>query len=125
MLSNFQWYRRLRGGKWARASGLLVSKRWYKLHEEAVDQPEECWEGMSRPDLGHNGGWIPVSARLPDDGLYHPVKARLKHDGTIIILTARYRNQQWEPFKETKPRSQIRVRAWLNEEGAVKGGHPI
>lgn len=40
MLSNFRWYRRWRGGKWAKVTGWLWGKRWVYC-PQSVEQVDE------------------------------------------------------------------------------------
>jgi len=43
MLANFQWYRRLRGGRWARVCGWFWGKRWVWVPHECVERVDEDW----------------------------------------------------------------------------------
>lgn len=45
MLSNFQWYRRLRGGRWGRVSGWFWGKSWLRVTDACVEDCEEDWRG--------------------------------------------------------------------------------
>ncbi len=42
-MSMFRWYRKLRGGRWARVTGYLWGTRWVRLPIEALDCHEEDW----------------------------------------------------------------------------------
>lgn len=44
MLSSFQWYRKMRGGRWAKVTGLMWGKRWVHLSPECVERDDENWE---------------------------------------------------------------------------------
>lgn len=44
MLSYFQWYRRWRGGKWAKVTnplGLFCQRRWIKVPDSTVERVDE------------------------------------------------------------------------------------
>ena len=43
MLGNFKWYRRLRGGRWAKVTGWLWGKRWVRVPQECVERVDEDW----------------------------------------------------------------------------------
>lgn len=38
-----QWYRRLRGGKWARVTGWLWGCRWIRVSADCVELVDEDW----------------------------------------------------------------------------------
>jgi hypothetical protein len=48
-LARFQWYRRWRGGKWARTTGLFWGKNWDRIHpaDECFERVEEEWPTRS------------------------------------------------------------------------------
>jgi hypothetical protein len=41
MLGNFRWYRRLRGGRWAKVTGWFWGERWIRVTDACL---EECQE---------------------------------------------------------------------------------
>ena len=44
VMGNFRWYRRLRGGRWARVTGLMFGMRWIRVPPECVERCEEDWD---------------------------------------------------------------------------------
>ena len=42
MLSDFQWWRQLRGGRWSRVTGYFGT-RWVKVSDECVERVDEDW----------------------------------------------------------------------------------
>jgi hypothetical protein len=42
-LARFQWYRKWRGGKWARTTGLFWGRNWIRIHpaDEVFERVEE------------------------------------------------------------------------------------
>jgi hypothetical protein len=50
MLARFQWYRRWRGGKWARVTGLFWGKNWVRIPDESVERAEEHWVRIRRSE---------------------------------------------------------------------------
>ncbi len=42
-MSFFQWYRMLRGGRWAKVTGWLWGKRWVRVSDECVERVDEDW----------------------------------------------------------------------------------
>ncbi len=43
MLSRFRWYRRLRGGRWARVTSLWFGWRWFRMPNTALERADEDW----------------------------------------------------------------------------------
>lgn len=43
LLANFQWYRKLRGGRWTLMTGLFWGKSWVRAPKECVEYCEEDW----------------------------------------------------------------------------------
>jgi hypothetical protein len=41
MIQNFQFYRKLRGGRWARVTGFLWGFRWIRVTSECVERIDE------------------------------------------------------------------------------------
>jgi len=42
-MSYFQWWRRLRGGRWAKVTGLIFGYRWIRVNPECVEHVDEIW----------------------------------------------------------------------------------
>lgn len=40
ILNRFEWFRRLRGGKWGKVTGMMFGKKWIKLPEESKQYDE-------------------------------------------------------------------------------------
>ena len=40
-LKNFRWWRRWRGGRWARVTGWLWGVRWVRIPRACVERPDE------------------------------------------------------------------------------------
>ena len=43
MLARFQWWRRLRGGRWARCTGLVWGLNWIRVTDACAEAVEEDW----------------------------------------------------------------------------------
>lgn len=41
MIANFKWWRRYRGGRWARVTGLLWGLRWVRMPDSSIEPCEE------------------------------------------------------------------------------------
>ncbi len=42
-MSHFQWWRRLRGGRWGAVTGYFWGKRWVRVTDECVERIDEDW----------------------------------------------------------------------------------
>lgn len=42
-MSAFRWYRRWRGGRWARVTGYLWGHRWVRVSNECLERVDEDW----------------------------------------------------------------------------------
>jgi hypothetical protein len=40
-MSGFRWYRRLRGGKWAKVTGWFYGKRWVRVPDTCLEISDE------------------------------------------------------------------------------------
>lgn len=49
MLGNFEWYRRWRGGRWARVSSLFSGPSWVRVTPECVERVDEDWDDPVDP----------------------------------------------------------------------------
>lgn len=52
-LNRFQWFRRYKGGKWAKVSGLIFNTRWVQVPPSCVEPVDEKWDYF----------WCPVSTK--------------------------------------------------------------
>lgn len=41
MLSYFKWYRKWRGGRWAKITGLMFNVKWIKVSDACVERCDE------------------------------------------------------------------------------------
>jgi len=46
-MQNFQWFRRMVGGKWAKVSGWFWGKRWIHVHPDCVERVDEDWQNVA------------------------------------------------------------------------------
>lgn len=49
-MSRFRWYRRLRGGLWARVPGRLWGWRWVRLHPPSAQHADEDYTELGSVD---------------------------------------------------------------------------
>lgn len=42
-MSSFRWWRRLRGGKWAKVTGLMWGHRWILVPDSCRERIDEHW----------------------------------------------------------------------------------
>ena len=47
LLSSFQWYRRMRGGRWAKVTGYFWGQRWIRLGPECRERGTEVWKDVA------------------------------------------------------------------------------
>ncbi len=43
ILRRFKWFRRWRGGRWARVTALLCGEVWFQVGPSCVERTEEDW----------------------------------------------------------------------------------
>ena len=41
MLGQFKWYRRWRGGRWGKVTGLMWGHNWIRVGDECLDRVDE------------------------------------------------------------------------------------
>lgn len=42
-MSDFHWYRKLRGDRWAKVTGYFYGKRWVRVTDSCVEWVDEDW----------------------------------------------------------------------------------
>jgi hypothetical protein len=50
LLARFRWWRKWRGGRWARVTGRMYGRRWVKVNPECVERVERVEEDYERGD---------------------------------------------------------------------------
>lgn len=71
-MNRFRWYRRARGGRWARVGGLLWGRRWIRVSDDCIERVDEDW----RTDLLLRRHGFPMWATFKDcHGGAHRVEA--------------------------------------------------
>lgn len=67
ILSNFHWWRRFRGGKWGRVTGLVWGRRWVRMPIASAELPDE-WHGREKwklpLDWWNDRVWVPFYCRF-------------------------------------------------------------
>lgn len=43
-MNSFQWYRKWRGGRWAKVTGYFFRYRWVRVPDECVERVDEDWK---------------------------------------------------------------------------------
>jgi hypothetical protein len=65
-VSAFRWYRRWRGGRWARVAGMLWGHRWVRVTDGCLERVDEEW-GV--PD----GWWVDTTRPMPNPPMAHRI----------------------------------------------------
>jgi len=84
MLSNFQWWRRLCGGKWARVTGYLWGQRWVSVPYGEQQPCDENWyrgDIMKPLDWWIESVWTPFYCKVSFFHLMRHIK-----DGSYVVV---------------------------------------
>jgi hypothetical protein len=87
-VSGFRWYRRWRGGRWARATGMLWGYRWVRVTPECRERVDEDW---TVPDAEWHVDSVPTAFdhRVYTDDYGHVWHAwRSRWESGAVNLTA-------------------------------------
>lgn len=74
MFSHFQWWRRLRGGRWAKVTGWLWGFRWIRVGPECVERVDESYDLAEWRRLRLESGETIIE--IDEQGKVHPPEAR-------------------------------------------------
>jgi hypothetical protein len=98
MFSSFAWYRRMRGGRWARVTGFLLGRRWVRLPEGSLERYEECWVNDQRycprcltfgPNSYQHGERVCPTCDL--------IRRNMALTKTLAEVSKRFGNKVWNP----------------------------